>query len=115
MAEFLFLFRGVEDMVSQSSPTEMQQHMNKWREWMSALASKGHLLGGQPLDVSGKVISNKGQTVTDGPFAEGPEMVSGYLIINAAGMDAAVELSKACPVFEMEGNVEVRPIQKMEV
>jgi hypothetical protein len=113
MAEFLFLFRGVEDMVTQSSPTEMQQHMNKWRVWMEELAGKGHLLGGQPLDVSGRVVSNKGETVTDGPFAEGVEMVSGYLIINATGIDAAVELSKSCPVFEMDGNVEVRPIQKM--
>jgi hypothetical protein len=113
MAEFLFLFRGVDDMVSQASPTEMQQHMNKWRMWMEELAANGHLLGGQPLDVSGRVISNNGETVTDGPFAEGPEMVSGYLIIHAAGIDAAVELSKACPVFEMDGNVEVRPIQKM--
>jgi hypothetical protein len=113
MAEFLFLFRGVEEMVAESSPTEMQQHMNKWRVWMEELARKGHLLGGQPLDVSGRVVTNKGETVTDGPFAEGAEMVSGYLIINAAGMDAAVELSKACPVFEMDGNVEIRPIQKM--
>jgi hypothetical protein len=113
MAEFLYLFRGVEDMVSQASPTEMQQHMNKWRAWMEELAAKGHLLGGQPLDVTGKVVYNSGETVTNGPFAEGPEMISGYLIINAASIEAAVELSKACPVFEMDGNIEVRPIQKM--
>ena len=56
MAEFLYLFRGVEDMVSQASPTEMQQHMNKWRVWMEELATKGHLLGGQPLDVTGRVV-----------------------------------------------------------
>jgi hypothetical protein len=113
MAEFLLLFRGVEDMVSQSSPGEMQQHMNKWRVWMEELTKKGHLLGGQPLDVTGKVVANNGDTITDGPFAEGPEMVSGYLIIDAAGIDAAVELTKACPVFEMNGNIEIRPIQKM--
>lgn len=113
MAEFLLLFRGVESMVSQASPTEMQQHMNKWRTWMEELAAKGHLLGGQPLEASGKVIIGKGETVTDGPFAEGPEMVSGYLVINAIDIYKAVELSKACPVFEMNGNIEVRPIQKM--
>jgi hypothetical protein len=113
MAEFLFLFRGVEEGVSQTSPTEMQQHMNKWRSWMEELAAKGFLLGGQPLDTSGKVVAGKGEAVTDGPFAEGPEMVSGYLIINAIDINVAVAISKACPVFEMNGNIEIRPVQKM--
>ena len=113
MEQFLLLFRDVEDMVSQTSPTEMQQHMNRWRAWMEELASKEQLLGGQPLAASGKLMSNKGNTVTDGPFAEGSEMVSGYLIIQAADINAAIELSKACPVFELNGNIEVRPIQKM--
>jgi hypothetical protein len=113
MAEFLFLFRGVENMVSRSSPTEMQQHMNKWRTWMEELASKGHLVGGQPLDTSGRVVAKNGEAVTDGPFAEGPEMVSGYLIISAKSLDDAVVLSKACPVFEMDGNIEIRPIQQL--
>lgn len=113
MKEYLLLFRGVEDMVAQSSPTEMQEHMERWRAWMGDLTAKGHLQAGQPLDATGKVISDKGRTVTDGPFAEGPEMVSGYLIIRVADINAAVELSKTCPVFEFNGNIEIRPIQEM--
>lgn len=113
MEEYLLLFRGVEDMVSRSSPTEMQQHMNKWRSWMEDLTRKGHLQGGQPLAASGKMIVNGGRTVTDGPFAEGPEMVSGYLVIRAADINEVVSLSKTCPVFEFNGNIEIRPVEKM--
>lgn len=45
--------------------------------------------------------------VTDGPFVEGKEVVSGYAEIDVADLDEALRLAKswpACPV------VEVRPI-----
>ena len=113
MADYLLLFRGVEDMVSEQSPSEMQAHMDRWKNWMGDLAARGKLAGGQPLDKSGKTITNKGTTITDGPFTEGPEMVSGYLIIKAGDINEAVELSKSCPVFELDGNIEIRPVQEM--
>ncbi len=45
--------------------------------------------------------------VTDGPFVEGKEVVSGYTEIEVAALDEALRLSRswpACPV------VEIRPI-----
>jgi hypothetical protein len=45
--------------------------------------------------------------VTDGPFVEGKEVVSGYAEIDVADLDEALRLAKswpACPV------VEIRPI-----
>jgi hypothetical protein len=40
------------------------------------------------------------------------EMVGGYLLINAKDINEALEISKGCPIFEENGKVEVRPIQK---
>ena len=42
-------------------------------------------------------------------------MVGGYVIVNAKDMNEAVEISKGCPIFNENGKVEVRPIQKMEM
>jgi hypothetical protein len=111
MEKFIYLFRGGLD--SRLSPEAMQAHMQKWMVWMESLGKKGNLVGGEPLQPSGKQVSGKNKAVTDGPFVEAKEMVGGYLIVNAKDIDEAVEISKGCPIFEMDGKLEVRPIQKM--
>jgi hypothetical protein len=41
-------------------------------------------------------------------------MVNGHLMILAKDIDEAVEISKGCPIFQENGRVEVRPVQKLE-
>ncbi len=112
MSKYLFLFRGGLDM-SAAAPEAIQANMMKWKAWMDELAKKGKMLSGEPLDRPGKVLKGKSKQVTDGPFAEGKELVGGYLMVEAGGMDEAVELSKGCPIFENDGSVEVRPVREM--
>src|SRR5881409_2350550 len=64
---------------------------------------------------TGKLVKGKQKTVTDGPFAETKDIVGGYTLIEARDLDQAVELSKGCPIFEVEGAVEVRPVRKMNM
>lgn len=113
MTKYLYLFRGGDARRAQQSPEEMQAHMEKWGVWMGGLGEQGILDSGLPLNGDGRVVSNQGQTVTDGPFAEGTEIVGGYLIVNAESLDGAVEISKSCPIFEHDGTVEVREIMSM--
>jgi len=111
--DFLYLFRGGADP-KQMSPEQMQQNMNKWFAWMGELRSQGKLKAGQPLGDEGKVLSGrKGQTVTDGPFVEGKEEVGGYLIVSAQDLSEAAGMAKGCPIFENNGTVEVRPIERI--
>ena len=52
-----------------------------------------------------------GRTLTtDGPFAELKEAIGGYLIFEAADLDAAIELAAKIPAASMGGAIEVRPI-----
>ncbi|HTB06485.1 MAG TPA: YciI family protein [Bacteroidia bacterium] len=113
MEKFIYLFRGGAH--SSMSPEVMQAHMQKWMHWMKSLGEKGILAGGEPLQPTGKQVSGSKKTVTDGPFVEAKEMVGGYLIVNAKDINDAVEISKGCPIFEVEGKLEVRPVQKMEM
>ena len=69
--------------------------------------------GLQPLASSAVVRAQGGDVVvTDGPFAETKEQIGGFWIVNAADLDAALELaargSRACG-----WPVEVRPFQDM--
>jgi hypothetical protein len=36
-------------------------------------------------------------------------------MVNANTMDEAVELSKGCPIFEHDGNLEVREVQELNM
>ena len=53
--------------------------------------------------------------VTDGPFAEAKDVVGGFSLILAKDLDEAAELSRGCPIFEVDGQVEVRPVMKMNM
>ena len=112
MEKFMLLFRGGN--FRSLSPQEMQIHMQRWFSWMDSLQTKGILVGSEPLQPIGRQINGKNKTITNGPFIESKEMIGGYTIINATDLDEAVEISKGCPILEMDGNVEVRPIQKVD-
>jgi len=113
MTKFMFLFRGGDAARTEQSPEEMQAHMEVWKNWIGGLAGSGQLVDGLPLGKGGMVVQKAGATITDGPFAEGNEIVGGYLIVNAADVNEAVEISKGCPIFEHDGTVEVREIMSM--
>jgi len=113
MEKFIYLFRG--DMDHSQSNEEMQARTQKWLEWISQLRKSGIYLGGDPLVPTGKQLEGKKKTVTDGPFVESKEMVSGYIMILAKDIDEAVEISKGCPIFEVDGHLEVRPVQKLDM
>lgn len=102
-------------MMDPKDPQRMQAHMMKWKTWMDGLAAKGKYLGGDPLEDGGRTLHGKAMKTTDGPFAEGKEVVGGYMMINAASFDEAAELSKGCPIFENDGTVEVRRVQEVNM
>jgi hypothetical protein len=112
MNEFVFLYRNGE---RPATPEQMQQVLPQWAAWFKELAEKGHIVDrGQPLDRSGKVVKSS-KVVTDGPFAETKDVIGGYTLIKARDVSEAAELAKGCPVLQRGGQVEVRPVMKMDM
>ena len=62
--------------------------------------------------VSVRVSSGK-VSVTDGPFAETKEHLSGYIIINARDLNDAINVAGRIPVAPF-GTIEVRPVEILE-
>jgi hypothetical protein len=113
MSQFVYLYRGAE---RGGSPEKMQETMQKWMAWFKDLGEKGHIKDmGQPLEHTGKLVKGKQKVVTDGPFAEAKDVVGGYTLVEARDLEQAVELSKGCPIFEVNGAVEVRPVMKINM
>jgi hypothetical protein len=113
MDKFMFIFRGGDTHPDNNDNSkEAMEYLQSWGTWMQDLGQKGILTGGDSLRHIGKQVIGKSKVVTDGPFSLDKEMVNGYLLINASDINEAVEISKGCPIFEENGKVEVRPVNK---
>ena len=115
MFKFIFIFRGGGIVVQPPPPTaEIGAHLAKWTAWVDGLTKGGHTESHfPPLENGGKTLRGSSKTVTEGPYAEAKDLVSGFVIISAASLDAAVELARGCPIYEYDGSVEVRPFMVM--
>ena len=116
MKEFLLVFRSEPTRpATQPSPEQIQQMMKPWQDWMGGLAAQNKLANpGNRLSSEGRVVKTD-KTITNGPYVEMKEAIGGYIIIRAASLDEAAELSKGCPILQMGGNVEVRTVVAMDV
>ena len=110
MKEFILLMQG--DDSQNASPTEMQARMESYVTWMKKMTADGKLKGGQPLEPTGALLENKKTVVTDGPFLEPKEIIGGYIVVLANGLDDAVEIAKGCPLLD-HCRIMVRPVLNM--
>lgn len=115
MNEFLLVFR--RDAINgdpSPSPEQMQAMMKPWQDWMGNLTAQNKLVNaGNRLASEGKVIKPN-NVITNGPYVEIKEAIGGYIIIRAASLDEAAELSKGCPILQVGGSVEVRALVPMD-
>ena len=113
MSEFTFLYRGRD---TTASPEDMQKQMEKWLAWFKDLSATGNLKDrGHPLEAAAKIVRGKLKSVHDGPYAEAKDVVAGFTLIEARDLLHATELAKGCPMLDVGGSVEVRPIQKLSM
>jgi len=65
----------------------------------------------QDPETATTVRMEDGRTLTtDGPFVAVKEALGGYIVFEAADLDAAIELAARVPAARMGGAVEVRPV-----
>jgi hypothetical protein len=108
-SEYMLLFRGAQ-WDKDLSPEEIQKIMGQWNEWLERLTMQGKVKAAQPLERDGKIVSGKGGTVADGPFAESKEAIGGYFLLQLDDFNEALEIAKECPALEYGVTVEVRPV-----
>lgn len=110
-ARYMLIFRGGAVSRDDVSPSELQAHLEKWYRWSDELARQGRRNVGAALANPGKSVRGHERIVTDGPYAESKDLVTGSMIFEAASLDDAVEVARQCPIYEFDGSVEVRPVQ----
>lgn len=108
----MLLFRnGGIEAHQHLSGTERAELAKRWNDWYDGLAAKNKVSQGQPLGLTGRVVSGvTGERVIDGPYAEGKEVVAGFIVVTVSDLDEATEIAKKCPGLSMGLTVEVRPL-----
>lgn len=95
MSEYLVLINAADQ--SSLSPADEDKCMSDYGVWARTLGEK-HIIG-KRLDISqGTLLKNKRIPLTDGPFAEGKELVVGIILLAANSIEEAAEMAESCPL-----------------
>ena len=111
MNQFLLTFK--DQHASWNSKTEsewnaLNQKHSLWMEKFKAGCKSAAKLASKPSKLLSE--SNSRLAITDGPFSETKEVLTGFYLVEAEDMNHAVELAKGCPwllhdqmeIFEVE-------------
>lgn len=105
MSDFILAYHGGS---KPKTPQEGAAGMAKWKAWLGNLGD-AVVNPGTPMGPS-KIVGPDG--VTDG---SGPNALTGYTIVRAQDMDAALEIARACPFLDMESaTLEVAQLMDMK-
>jgi hypothetical protein len=103
MADFIITYHGGE---KPKTPQQGAAHMKKWKQWVDDLA-EAMVNPGTPV---GKTVAVRAAGVSPDDVENA---MSGYSIISADDMDAALKIVCSCPFLATGGTVQVSPLMKM--
>jgi hypothetical protein len=110
MEKFLLIIREDLDKLRKWSEEERYDGIREMDEWVKTLVRDGNYISGDALHTKGKYVS-KDNVLSDGPFIEGKEGISGIIFMEAANLQEAVSIAQTNPLVQ-SGNmaIEVRPL-----
>lgn len=103
MDEYMIAYIGGDHP---KSPEEGKAHQMKWMAWVKGLGAAA-TKPANPL-MQSHMISGDGVS-TDGV------VMSGYTVVEAENIEAAIEMAKDCPFLDINGSVQVSKIMRMSV
>ena len=91
-----------------SSPEEGQRHFQLYKEWLVAL--------GDSVVSPANPLKNTHSIAPDGTVtASGITDMSGYTIVEAEDIEAALGMAQGCPFLDVGGSLEVSELMQMTI
>jgi hypothetical protein len=106
LSEYLVLSRGRWD--KDTSPDDIQLAIDEFYVWLDRMIAAGKMKMGQRLATGGATVSRKG--VVDGPYGEAKEVIGGYWLIVAGGLEEAARIASENPCLRCGLFYEIRTI-----
>ena len=114
--KYVCLVYLVEKDMNAMSKTEADACTEESLAYDEALRRTGHLLAAQalqPVETATTIRVRNGKlSTTDGPFAETPEQLGGFILIEARDLNDAIQVAAKLPLAR-RGSIEVRPIKDL--
>lgn len=105
MAKFIIGYLG--NPPKPATPEEGQAHMAKWKDWMGGL---GDAVVSPPSPMKKSKIVTAGG-VSDDTRSDG---LTGFIMVEAADIDAALDMAKGDPYLDMDGGtLQVAEVMQM--
>ncbi len=92
-----------------ASEEEQQAFFDGLAAFTAAVRERGQVLFGEALARPEQAVTLRGDTTTDGPYAETVEQVGGFYVVDLPSQELALSTARLLPV----SSVEVRPILDM--
>ena len=93
--------------------SELEALTDETSVYCEELQKSGHLIAAEPLEPIQMAITvrvrNGTVSLTDGPYAETKEQIGGFFLINARGLNEAIQVAAKIPGAK-RGCVELRPV-----
>ncbi len=106
--DYLLLSRGQWD--KNSDKADIEAAIDKFYTWYEANLAKGVFKPGSRLTMDAALVTREGVR-TDGPFAEGKEVIGGYWIIVAESLADAAAIAAESAVLAHGIRYEIRPLE----
>lgn len=117
MAKFMLILNHRPGRYDGLSPEENMDIIKDYIAWVERQAAAGIYQGGEKLgNEGGKTVRrpNGRLEVHDAPFAELPEVLGGYMIIEAADYNEAVNIAADHPHLVHNDEIVLRQIDEVE-
>ena len=105
--QYILIIRSKADV--KASAEAIRTNIKHWQDYMGDLGKNGKIAGGYRPASDGATITAKATKST--PYVTGGDVVSSFLVINAADMAEAKLIASKCPALELGGSVEIRSVQ----
>lgn len=104
MKQFVLVYLGG---TQPTDPVEASQHMDKYMEWLASL--------GESVVVPMIPLKDTTTVRSTGKVEEGgSSAMSGFSILKAESMEAALAVAQSCPFLEIGGSLEVSELMQMQ-
>jgi hypothetical protein len=101
MPKYVIAYLGGKKL---ENPEQRAAHMARWKAWVDGLGT-AMVNSGTPLG-PGKLVNSKGIS------ERGPNCLTGFSIVSADNMDAALQIAQRCPFLDI-GTIELAEMMEM--
>lgn len=115
--QYMFLIYLDESKFAAMTQAQRDAFGNGMLDYDDTLKASGHYVMGEPLKPPAEAVTLRhwdgALSVTDGPFMETKEHLSGFILVNARDLNEAIQLAARMPLVTV-GSIEVRPLNVLE-